>query len=207
MNSSRTLSHELIVTDRARYLAEVRPELRSRMIALRAARRVRLGDTVALEFESPETLLYQVQEMVIVEGALDDQAVSHELEAYSRLLPDSHSLTATAFLEGDDVATVKEDLLALTGLQHAIALEITPIDEATIVIPGLEVPGIDKEGPSEVTQAVHFLRFNFDDTSRDAFRDPSVPVELVADHPAYAASTPIDGDLRRRLLADLSLEG
>ena len=207
MTTPRTLSSDQIVTDRVEYLTQVRPDLRSRMIALRASRRIRLGDTAVLEFECPDTLLYQVQEMVIVEGALDDFSVAHELEAYSRLLPDSHSLTATVFLEGDDASTVKDELLALTGLQHAIALEITPPGEATVVIPGIEVPGLDEEGPSEVTQAVHFLRFSFDDASRDAFRDPQVPVELVADHPAYAASSPIDGDLRRRLLADLSLEG
>jgi len=53
---------------------------------------------------------------------------------------------------------------------------------------------------------VHFLRFSFDDQARDAFRDPSVVVELVVEHPAYAAAVPLEGDLRLLLLADLSLD-
>ena len=73
-------------------------------------------------------------------------------------------------------------------------------------MPGVEIPGEDEEGPSEVLHAVHFLRFSLDDAARDAFRDPAVPVELVVAHPGYAASAPVDGVTRRRLLADLAFD-
>ena len=203
---SRTLARDRLVLDRAAYLADVRPELRARLIPLRASRRARLGDSLALEFENSETLLYQVQEMLMVEGVVDESAVTDELDAYSRLLPESHSLCATLFIEAGDVTTVKEELRALSGIQHSIRLEVSVSGGPPRVIAGLEVPGPDEEGPSEITHAVHFLRFSFDDQSRDAFRDPSVVVELVVEHPAYAAAVPLEGDLRLLLLADLSLE-
>ena len=56
------------------------------------------------------------------------------------------------------------------------------------------------------TASVHFLRFQFSDEQRDAFRDPDVPARLVVDHPAYADDIAIEGAVRLSLLADLSLE-
>lgn len=202
-----TLSREALVLDREAY-ADVRPALRARMIPLRAQRRVPLGDAFALAFENAETLQYQVQEMLMVEGVTDEAAVAYELHAYSRLLPTTHSLVATLFFEHDDVTTVKDELLRLTGAQHAVRLEVggDPVQGAPplSVAPGVEVPGPDEDGPSEVTHAVHFLRFTLDDAARDALRDPEIPLLAVIDHPEYRASTSIDGATRHALLSDLA---
>ncbi len=204
--SSKSLGLDQLELDRLTYVEQIRPDLRARLIPLRASRRARLGDTVALEFENADTLLYQVQEMLMVEGITDQVSAQHEIEAYSRLLPNSSRLTATLFLEANDVATVKEELVALTGIQHQIRFEIQLEGEPLMVVAGVEVPGPDEDGPSEVTNAVHFLEFVFSPAARDAFRDPAVPVEIVVEHPAYAASENVAGDLRLRLLADLALE-
>lgn len=202
---ARTLDRSALVLDRDAYLREVRPGLRARLIPLRAARRVRLGDAIACEFEDADTLLYQVQEMLMIEGATDDAAVSHELEAYARLLPTAFSLCCTLFIESEDITTVKAELERLTGVQHAVSLRLHPAEGPEVVVTGVEVPGIDEPGPSTVTQAVHFVRFGFDDASRDLFRDPAVPAELVVEHPEYAASAALAGELRHLLLADLAL--
>ena len=146
----------------------------------------------------------------MVEGVTDEAAVTQELESYARLLPTSHSLVATLFFEHDDVATVKDELLRVTGIQHGLRLEVGadlgPGGPPTWILPGIEVPGEDEPGPSQVTHAVHFLRFAFGDEARDAFRDPGVPAVLAVDHPEYAASTEITGDVRLSLIADLSLD-
>jgi hypothetical protein len=203
---TRTLPREGIVTDRRAYLEHVRPGLRARLIPLRAARRVRLGDAVSCEFENADTLLYQVQEMVIVEGVQADADVLRELEAYGRLLPTSTSLSCTFFVEADDVATVRAELERLTGIQHGVSLRLLPAGDEPVVVPGVEVPGLDEDGPSTVTHAVHFLRFDFGERGRDLFRDPAVPAVLAVAHPEYAAQTPLAGDLRLALLRDLSLD-
>ena len=119
----RDISRADIVTDRAAY-AEIRPALRKQAMASRALRRVRLGDAFALAFENAETLHYQVQEILMVEGVTDEAAVAAEIATYSRLLPTSHSLVATLFFEHDDIRTVKDELLRLTGAHHAIRLDI-----------------------------------------------------------------------------------
>jgi hypothetical protein len=197
--TAQALSRDALVLDYQAYAAQ-RAAARDRMIPLRRGRRLRLGDMVMVEFENADTLTYQVQEMLFTEGITDDADVAHELEGYSRLLPTSHELKATFFVELDDAATVRDELTRLAGLQHALR-----IDVGGKVAPATELPGPDEDGPSEETYSVHFLRFSFDDDARDAFRDPRVPASLVVDHPEYADDVPIDGDIRRSLLADLAL--
>jgi hypothetical protein len=189
-----------ITTDHAAYAAR-RQEVFSRLVPLRRERRIRLGDLLALEFENAETLRIQVQEMVYVERLTEADAVEHEVEAYSRLLPDSHSLVATLLVELDDPAAIRETLADLDGIQRAVALRI-----GDSTVPGVEIPGPDEDPdePSE-TVSVHMLRFPLTDEQRDAFRDPAVPAEVVVDHPAYADAAPISGPTRLALLADLAL--
>jgi hypothetical protein len=197
-----TLSRDALVLDPRAYAAQ-RAAARDRMIPLRRGRRLRLGDVVAVEFENAETLTYQVQEMLYTEGITDEAEVAHEIEAYSRLLPSSHELTATLFVELPDVATVREELARLAGLQHSLRIEV-----GGSVVPGVELPDPDDpdaQRSDERTYSVHFLRFPFDDEARDAFRDPEVPAALVVDHPEYVDEVPITGPARLSLLADLAL--
>ncbi|MCM3886896.1 DUF3501 family protein [Frankia sp. R82] len=191
-----------IITDHQAY-AQRRPELRRRMIPVRAERRVRIGDIVVAEFENEQTLRYQVQEMVYTERLTAPADVAHEIEAYSRLLPGSHALTATLFLELDGLATVRDELRRLAGLQHSVFLEIDGTRVAGQEIPG---PDEDPDVPSE-TVSVHMVRFLLDDQVRDVFRDPDASAELVVDHPAYNDGTPLTGETRRALIADLALRG
>lgn len=189
-----------ITTDHQAYAAQ-RREARARMIPIRAERRVRVGDIIVFEFENEETLRYQVQEMVYTERLTRPAEVAHEIEVYSRLLPSSHSLTATMFIELDRLETIRSELARLSGVQRCVSLEIGGVS-----VPGVEIPGIDEDPnvPSE-TVSVHMLRFPLTDELRDSFRDPEVPVELVIEHPAYSDSTAITGATRRSLIADLSL--
>jgi hypothetical protein len=188
-----------ITTDHHAYAAR-RARERSRMIPVRAERRVRVGDMLTFEFEDEQTLRYQIQEMVYTERLTEPLAVAHEVEVYARLLPSSHALSATMFIELDDERTVREELFRLSGIQDAISLEI-----GGVPVRGVEVRGLDEDPdrPSE-TVSVHMLRFELDDELRDAFRTPDVPALLAVDHPAYSEATPISGPTRLRLIADLT---
>ena len=207
----RTLSREALVLDTRSYAAQ-RPERRAAMIPVRRERRVLVGDQLVLEFENAETLQYQVQEMLYVEHAGEpapptDVEVSHELEAYSRLLPTSHELAATLFIELDDLTTVRSELARLAGVQDAVGIELGEPGEADLVR-GVELPGLDELDEDQLaTVSVHMVRFRFTDAQRDRFRDPAVPARLVVDHPEYSADTPLEGAARTSLLGDLALEG
>jgi hypothetical protein len=197
-----SLSVADVITDHEVYAAQ-RPAARTRMIPLRAERRVRVGDMIIFEFENEQTLRYQVQEMVFTERLTSRAEVAHEVETYGRLLPTSHSLTATMFLELDVAQMVRSELRRLAGIQHNIGLEI-----GGEVVGAVEIPGPDEDQDAEAeTVSVHMLRFPLNDAQRDAFRDPAVPVELTVEHPEYSDATPITGATRTSLIADLTLSG
>jgi hypothetical protein len=144
-----------------------------------------------------------VQEMVYTERLSEPAEVQHEVDLYGRMLPNSHELCATMFLELSDTTTVRSELARLSGIQNAVSLEV-----GEHVVPSYELPGPDEdpEAPEQETVSVHVLRFRFDDAARDAFRDPDVTARLVVDHPEYSDDTPITGETRLSLLADLALE-
>ena len=174
------------------------------MIALRRERKIRVGDMLSFAFENTATLTYQVQEMVFTERLTDADQVAHELDAYGRMLPDSHSLVATMLVELTDPETVRDELARLDGLQQAIRLEIGGANPYYVTAE--EIAGLD-EDPSQPGPlvSVHVFRFRFNAEARDAFRDPAQPVELVVDHPEYADAAPIAGAARTALIADLAL--
>lgn len=193
------LSAAAVIADRAAYAA-VRGRTREMMIQLRARRRLRLGDRLIVEFENAETLQYQAQEMIYAEGLSDPAEIAAQLQTYSLLLPDSHQLTATLFVVLDNASTVREELSRLNGVQHTFGIAL-----GGRTVPARELPGPDEPGPSLQTVSVHFLRFTFDDETRDSFRDPAQPASLVVDHPEYAEEVALTGETRRSLLADLAL--
>lgn len=201
MPRPQTLDRSAFTTDYQAY-AEQRPSQRARLIPLRRERRVRLGDQLVVEFENAETLRYQVQEMLYTEGVTDEAEVTHEIRAYSRMLPTSSELCATLFIELPDLATVREELRRLAGIQHAFAIEV-----GGERVRGVELPGLDETTGDTETVSVHVLRFRFSEAQRDAFRDPAVPAELVVDHPEYSESVALTGATRTSLLADLAFEG
>jgi Protein of unknown function (DUF3501) len=191
------LSAERIVLDRDLYRQQ-RAGLRAQMIGLRAQRRVRLGDSVVLEFENHETLQYQVQEMVYAEGISAIDGARDEVSAYSRFLPASNRLVATLFIELADPSEVRTRLEQLRGLQQSLELRIGPG-----VVTSTEIPGPDEDGPSQETYSVHFVAFELSAAQAAQMADLNVPVELSVNHEHYQATAVVGGALREQLLGDL----
>jgi hypothetical protein len=193
----KTITLDDLELDLAAYGAR-RAESRAAAIALKKDRRIALGDVVTLLFENHDTLRHQVQEMVFVEQTTDLAKVGEELDVYNPLMPSSHELSATLFLELPDMASLKAELPRLAGIEHCFSLAIGD----TVA------KGVGEEGRSrdDYTATVHYLRFPLTDEQRDAFRDPSVPVTLAVDHPNYAGDATIPERMRLSLLADLALD-
>ncbi len=177
---------------------------RARMMPIRAARRARIGDQIVLAFENAETLRYQIQEMVMVEAVTSPAAIAEEVQAYTRFVPNRSRLTATLFIENDDLATVRAELERLTGIQHLISLEIRTEAGEGISVPGVEIPGADEDGFSEITHAVHFLGFDFDDSARMAFLNPDNTVWATVAHRRYAEAAQLPASVLAAVRGDLS---
>jgi hypothetical protein len=187
------------ILERDRYEA-VRAEYRARVIALKRDRRVGVGELVTLVFENRETLRFQVQEMLRVEGIDSADAIRAELDVYNPLMPREGELSATLFIEITESDHIKPELDRLIGIDAHVALVLGEVPGETRVYAQFDTRQLDADRIS----AVQYLRFRLDSLAAGLLRDPSVRARLRIDHPRYQAEAEVSGPLRAQLLADLA---
>lgn len=176
-----------------------RPGYRDAIIALKARRRVAVGDRVSLVFESRETLRFQVQEMLRVERIHDPERMQHELHVYNELLPGPGELSATLFIEITDPSRVRTELDRLVGIDEHVSLLLGE-PPAGFAIPARFDPHQMEE---DRISAVQYVRFVLEPQQIDAFAHAELPARLRIDHPNYGAEAVLSEATRRELLADL----
>lgn len=172
-----------------------RPRIHARILAIKAQRRVHLGEAIVLCFENRDTLCWQVQEMCRVEQLKEISAIQHELDTYGELLPSTNELSATLLIGFEDPAERDRQLRALVGLHQHLYLQIG--DQ--------RIPArFDKEQFSDARiSSVQFVRFPLDAAAYAAFLDFRCPVSFGIDHPAYQANTILNPGARGALVEDL----
>jgi hypothetical protein len=178
----------------------VRADFRSRIIALKARRRVALGDILTLVFENTETMRFQVQEMARAEKMLRDEQIADEVRVYNELIPDDGELCGTLFIELTEDGQLREWLPRLVGIQRSVRLEV-----GDRVIPGAPL-GEDRLTREDVTAAVHYLEFRVGPAAAPAVADAlrAGPARIVVDHPAYSAAAELTAEQRAELARDLT---
>ena len=92
---------------------EKRRELRKNIVDFKKNRRIALGPYATFYFESFETMLAQVQEMLYIEKGGEEQ-LKDELVAYNPLIPNGKELSATLILRPFNF-----DTLAINVYQYA----------------------------------------------------------------------------------------
>src|SRR5690606_3366932 len=102
--------------DLAAYEAR-RPVLRPELMRAKQQRQVLVGDSLNFLFESHDTVRYQIQEILRVEGLTDESRIERELETYNRLLAGPGELGCTLLVElnGQCDSREFEALAGLTG--------------------------------------------------------------------------------------------
>jgi len=175
-----------------------RDGFRRDVITLKRRRRVPLGEFVTLLFENTQTIRFQVQEMARAEKIISDEGIETELGIYNPLIPEAGQLCATLFIELTSKDALVEWLPKLVGIERSVALRLSD---------GQQVRGIVDEDHEqqltrdEMTASVHYLRWELTPDQVAAFA--AGPVELLADHAAYAVATPLSGDTHAELVGDL----
>ncbi|MBI2366586.1 MAG: DUF3501 family protein, partial [Deltaproteobacteria bacterium] len=102
----------------------LREKFRRRIIELKQARRVAVGDKVTLVFENRDTVIFQIQEMVRAERIVDLDKIREEIEVYNELIPEPGELSATLFLEIEDQTHLREELLKFLGIDEAVYFKV-----------------------------------------------------------------------------------
>ena len=177
---------------------KVRADVRPPMIELRRNLRVFLGPYVSLAFENHSTILHQIQEMIWAEGITDFARIQEEIETYNVLVPGEFELVATMFIEIADVNELRDAIPNLIGIENAIEIHLG----AHSIIVGL---GEENRSSEARTSTVHYVRFLFQLEDVERFQDPTVPAEIVINHPYYRGRAEFPDETRTLLMRDLSI--
>ncbi|HTI68075.1 MAG TPA: DUF3501 family protein [Caulobacteraceae bacterium] len=178
--------------------AKVRKARRAELLPHKRLRRVDLGPACTFYFESFDTMLFQVQEMLLTEKGGAPQ-VEDELTAYNPLIPQGRELVATVMFEVDDPVRRAALLGRLGGVEHQFVLQV-----GADRIKGLPEGDIERTREDGKTSSVHFLRFPLEDRHVAAFADPAVAIMVGCEHPAYAHFTGLGLDTRAELGRDFA---
>ena len=161
--------------------ARERDAFRARAIAHKKPRKIHLGAHVTLLFEDRLTIQYQVQEILRTEKVFERAGIEEELEAYNPLIPDGRNLNATMLIEYEDPEIRKRELTKLRDVEHEVSLQVEGHAPVTAIA--------DEDLPrsnDEKTSAVHFLRFEPDDSMIADFKCGAA-VTLRINHAGYPA--------------------
>ncbi len=175
-----------------------RKELRKNIINFKKDRRIALGPYATFYFESYETMLAQVQEMLYIEKGGDEQ-LKDELAAYNPLIPNGKELTATLMFEIDNPVSRSAFLSKVGGIEEKIFLKID--GESIKATPEKDVERTSAEGKASSVQFVHF---KFNDEQIQKFKSDGTEVELGIDHNEYSHTTKFSKVNLSSLSADFS---
>ncbi len=177
---------------------EKRRELRKNILDYKKNRRIALGPYATFYFESYETMLAQVQEMLYIEKGGDEQ-LKDELSAYNPLIPNGKELTATLMFEIDNPISRAAFLGKVGGIEETVFMKIN--GEKIKAVPEEDVDRTSAEGKAS---SVQFIHFNFTDDQIEKFQSNSSEIELGIDHKEYSHSTKLSKENLASLSADFS---
>ncbi len=175
-----------------------RRELRKSIVDFKKNRRIALGPYATFYFESYETMLAQVQEMLYIEKGGDEQ-LKDELLAYNPLIPNGKELTATLMFEIDNPISRAAFLGKVGGIEEKVFMKIN--GEKIKAIPEEDVDRTSAEGKAS---SVQFIHFNFTDDQIAKFRYEETEVEIGIDHKEYSHTTKLSVENKKSLSADFS---
>ena len=175
-----------------------RKELRKNIVNFKKNRRVALGPYATFYFESYETMLAQVQEMLYIEKGGDEQ-LHDELIAYNPLIPNGKELTATLMFEIDNPISRAAFLGKVGGIEEMVFMKLN--GETIKAVPEEDVDRTSADGKAS---SVQFIHFNFTDEQIQKFKSNSVNIELGMDHKEYSHTTKLSKDNIASLSADFS---
>ncbi len=167
------------------------------IIALRRLRSVALGEHVTLQFESEQTIRYQIQEMLRIEKIFEEEGIQSEIDAYAPLVPDGANWKATMLIEYPDVNERKRELARLIGIEDRMFVEV----EGGERVYAIADEDLDREN-EEKTSAVHFVRFELSAEAISRIK-AGAAVKLGCDHTHYPAHVAIAPETLASLVSDL----
>jgi hypothetical protein len=178
--------------------ARERRDRRAALLPVKRLRRVPLGPICTFIFENYDTMLFQVQEMLLTERGGAEQ-VPDELAAYNPLIPQGSELVATVMFEIDDEVRREAMLAKLGGVEDCFFIQVGS-DRA----PGVPEGDVERTRDDGKTSSVHFLRFVLTPEQIARFRDPATQILIGCDHEQYSHLAGLTPATRAELAKDFA---
>ena len=175
---------------------ENRKKIRKELVEFKKNRRLQLGPYATFYFESFETMLGQIQEMLHIEKGGDEQ-LKDELAAYNPLVPKGNELVATLMFEIDNPITRADFLGKVGGIEEKVYLKVG--EESIKASPETDVDRTSAEGKAS---SVQFLHFVFSDEQIKKFKDLDTEVFISIDHDLYSHKAKISANIKTSLMKD-----
>ena len=175
-----------------------RKELRKDILEFKKNRRIPLGPYATFYFESFETMLAQIHEMLYIEKGGDEQ-LKDELTAYNPLVPNGKELTATLMFEIDNPVSRASFLGKVGGIEEKVYMKVG--GDLIKAIPEEDVDRTSAEGKAS---SVQFIHFKFNDEQIKKFKSDSSQIEIGIDHAEYSHSTKLNLPTIKSLSADFN---
>ena len=173
-----------------------RKKIRKELVEFKKNRRLQLGPYATFYFESFETMLAQIQEMLHIEKGGDEQ-LKDELAAYNPLVPKGNELVATLMFEIDNPITRADFLGKVGGIEEKVYLKVG--EESIKASPETDVDRTSAEGKAS---SVQFLHFVFSDEQIKKFKDLDTEVFISIDHDLYSHKAKISANIKTSLMKD-----
>ena len=173
-----------------------RKKYRKELVEFKKNRRVAIGPYATFYFESFETMLGQVQEMMHIEKGGDEQ-LKDELSAYNSLIPKGNELVATLMFEIDNSTSRAAFLNKVGGIEEKVYMLVGK--EKVIAIPEKDLDRTSAEGKAS---SVQFIHFNFSREQIKNFRNINSEIVVGIDHEFYNHMSKISGEAKSSLVKD-----
>lgn len=171
---------------------------RAALLPTKRLRRVEVGPHCTFYFESFETMLFQVQEMLYIERG-DQEQLADELAAYNPMIPQGDEVVATIMFEIDEPRRRASILARLGGVEDCFFIQVG--DEKIRGQSEKEVERTNEEGKAS---SVHFVHFKVKSELVARFRDPGTQILAGVDHEAYAHMALLSPATRAELAKDFA---
>ena len=175
-----------------------RRELRKNIVEFKKYRRISLGPYATFYFESYETMLAQVQEMLYIEKGGEEQ-LKDELNAYNPLIPNGKELIATLMFEIDNPVSRAAFLGKVGGIEEKVFMTID--GEVVKAVPEADVDRTSAEGKAS---SVQFIHFKFNEQQIEKFKSGLKDVEIGINHREYSHTTKLSDLTVKSLSADFN---
>ena len=175
-----------------------RRELRKKIVQFKKDRRISLGPYATFYFESYETMLAQVQEMLYIEKGGDEQ-LKDELSAYNPLIPNGRELIATLMFEIDNPVSRATFLSKVGGIEKNVFMKID--GDKVKAVPEEDVDRTSSEGKAS---SVQFIHFKLNDSQINKFKSSSQNIEIGIDHKEYSHTAKLSNTTINSLSADFN---